>query len=212
MPSRIGASPRSPCDGIRLPRVAASTHGYLTLEYVDELAALCGPDSDVIYLLDYTGLRWGEIIWGTPSNHERRSVPFPAFLSKALTTRTLGKSIDDLVFASPKGDILRNGNFRRRRFDKAVEILGERHPGLPRITPHSLRRTAASLAISAGATVRSVQRMLGLASAAMTLDVCSDLFDDDLDAVAGALNHRARQTNVRKTWAEPGAFASPTGS
>jgi hypothetical protein len=52
--------------------------------------------------------------------------------------------------------------------------------------------------------------MLGHASAAMTLDVYSDLFDDDLDAVAGALDHRARQTSVGKTWAEPGAFASPT--
>ena len=230
--------PRNPCDGIRLPRVAASTRGYLTPEYVDELAALCGPDRDVIYLLAYTGLRWGEmaalkvkrvdlerrrldiaeavtepegeIIWGTPKNHERRSVPFPAFLSEALITRTQGKSIDDLVFASPKGDVLRNGNFRRRRFNSAVEKLGARHPGLPRITPHSLRHTAASLAISAGATVLSVQRMLGHASAAMTLDVYSDLFDDDLDAVAGALDHRARQTSVGKTWAEPDAFVSPT--
>lgn len=30
--------------------------------------------------------------------------------------------------------------------------------------------------------------MLGRASAAMTLDTYADLFDDDLDAVAGALN------------------------
>ena len=44
--------------------------------------------------------------------------------------------------------------------------------------------TAASLAISSGAHVKVVQRMLGHASAAMTLDTCADLFDTDLDTVA----------------------------
>jgi hypothetical protein len=34
--------------------------------------------------------------------------------------------------------------------------------------------------------VKAVQRMLGHASAAMTLDTYADLFDDDLDAVAAA--------------------------
>jgi integrase len=51
-----------------------------------------------------------------------------------------------------------------------------------------LRHTAASLAVSAGANVKGVQRMLGHASAAMTLDVYSGLFDDDLDAVADRLD------------------------
>ena len=44
--------------------------------------------------------------------------------------------------------------------------------------------TAASLAISAGANPKVVQRMLGHASAAMTLDVYADLFDSDLATVA----------------------------
>ena len=48
-----------------------------------------------------------------------------------------------------------------------------------------------SLAISAGANVKTVQRMLGHASAAMTLDVCSGLFDDDLDRVADQLDAQA---------------------
>ncbi len=48
--------------------------------------------------------------------------------------------------------------------------------------------TAASLAISSGANVKAVQRMLGHASAAMTLDVYADLFDDDLDSVSTSLN------------------------
>ena len=63
--------------------------------------------------------------------------------------------------------------------------------GVPRTTPHDLRHTAASLAVAAGANVEAVQKMLGRASTAMTLDIYADLFDDDLEAVATAL-HDAR--------------------
>ena len=49
--------------------------------------------------------------------------------------------------------------------------------------------------------VKAVQRTLGHASAAMTLDVYTDLFDDDLDAVADALNHGAITQSVGRLWA-----------
>ena len=61
------------------------------------------------------------------------------------------------------------------------------------MTVHDLRHTAASLAISAGANVKSVQAMLGHASATMTLDTYAGLFPDDLDAVAVALDAAASQ-------------------
>jgi integrase len=51
-----------------------------------------------------------------------------------------------------------------------------------------LRHTAASLAVSAGANVKAVSRMLGHAKASMTLDVYADLFDDDLEAAAEQLD------------------------
>jgi integrase len=75
--------------------------------------------------------------------------------------------------------------------------LGE-DPAFPRITAHALRHTAALLAISAGANPKVVQRMLGHASAAMTLDVYADLFESDLEAVG---------ENVAKLWP---ALASST--
>jgi hypothetical protein len=59
---------------------------------------------------------------------------------------------------------------------------------------------APSLAVSAGANVKAVQRMLGHASAAMTLDVYSGLFDDDLDGLADrmdAASSRARADSAR---------------
>ena len=67
----------------------------------------------------------------------------------------------------------------------------------PAITPPDLRHTAASLAISAGANVKAVQRMLGHAKASMTLDVYADLFDDDLDSVADSLDAAIKSTADR---------------
>jgi integrase len=96
-----------------------------------------------------------------------------------------GKSRADLLFPGPAGDYLRRPRARSGWWDKAVRVAG-----LPRLTPRELRHTAASLAVSAGANVKAVQRMLGHASAAMTLDVYSDLFDDDLEAVAVARSTR----------------------
>jgi integrase len=71
-----------------------------------------------------------------------------------------------------------------------------------RVTPHDLRHTSASLVVSAGANVKAVQRMLGHPSAAMTLDVYADLFDDDLEAVAVAFDQARSQANVGTGWAE----------
>jgi integrase len=106
-----------------------------------------------------------------------------------------GRGPDELLFTGPGGGVLRVGNFRHRIFDRAA-----REAGLEGLTPHELRHTAASLAASAGANVKAVQRLLGHASAAMTLDVYSGLFDDDLDAVADRLDEaavRARAGSVR---------------
>jgi integrase len=104
-----------------------------------------------------------------------------------LTVAMAGKAPDALIFVSRRGAVLRNLNFRRDVFDHAATAVG-----LDGLTPHELRHTAASLAISAGANVKAVQRMLGHASAAMTLDVYSGLFEDDLDGVAERLDAGAR--------------------
>jgi hypothetical protein len=71
-------------------------------------------------------------------------------------------------------------------------------PTFPRVTADALRHTAASLAISAGAKPKVVQRIMP--SAAMTLDVYADLFDSDLTSVAesvGKMWARTSQTQVR---------------
>jgi integrase len=140
----------------------------------------------------------GKLQWSTPKNHERRSVPFPRFLAEDLAAQMLGKRRDDLVFAAPGGGVLRIATFRTRVFNTAVNKLrgldedGEPTTDWPRPTLHDLRHTAASLAISAGANVKAVQTMLGHKSAALTLDTYADLFPDDLEAVADALDAAVR--------------------
>jgi len=50
--------------------------------------------------------------------------------------------------------------------------------------------------------------MLGHASAAMTLDIYADLFDDDLEAVATALDQARSREIVGKMWARVGHRAA----
>jgi integrase len=68
------------------------------------------------------------------------------------------------------------------------------------VTPHDLRHTCASLAISAGVRVLALQRMLAHTSAKITLDTYADLFDADLEAVAVTLDGRYSGESVAKMW------------
>jgi integrase len=104
----------------------------------------------------------GGLVWGTPKNHQARSVPVPCFLADMLAEVMQDAYLDDLVFTTWRGKPLRNLNFRRDVFDRAAEDAC-----LAGLTPHELRHTAASLAVSAGANVKAVQCMLSHASAAM---------------------------------------------
>lgn len=97
-----------------------------------------------------------------------------------------GKGPEGLLFGDGIHHMRNSGS--QGWFANAVKRAQTIDLSIPRLTPHDLRHTAASLAISSGANVKAVQRMLGHASAAMTLDTYADLFDDDLDAVASRLN------------------------
>jgi integrase len=232
---RDGRMPRNPADKTPLPRAATPEKRFLTHGEVANLADAAGSYGLAIRVLAYTGLRFGELaalrvrrldlmrrrievaesvtevggraVWGTPKSHAARSVPVGRSLVDALALATAGKGPDDFVFSAPRGGALMLQNFRRSVFDPAV-----RAAGLEDVTPHDLRHTAASLAVSAGANVKAVQRLLGHASAAMTLDVYSGLFDDDLDAVADRLDEgsaRAAADQVRTTAAVVGIRQTP---
>jgi len=207
----------NPAKGVKTKRKVSRTRVYLNHRQVARLAAEAGDSSALVLVLAYTGIRWGEMVAlrvrdvdtvrrrltidrnavevgteihvGTPKNHERRSVPYIEMLDPVFENAINGKPPDGLLFPG------RDGGFRRRTATSGSSggwFAGAvRRSGVPRLTPHDLRHTAASLAISAGANAKAVQRMLGHKSAAMTLDVYADLFEDDLDAVAVAMNEAA---------------------
>lgn len=133
---------------------------------------------------------------GTPKGHAARSVPVPASVMELVAARIAREKLgpDDLLFPAPRSsEYLRSPNkaslnkkgekVKPKWWEVALDACG-----LEYMAPHDLRHTAASLAVSAGANVKALQRMLGHTSAAMTLDRYADLFDDDLDAVGGALD------------------------
>jgi integrase len=194
---------------------------YLTHQQVAALAAASGEyDGLVLMMLAYTGLRWGEVVGlrvrdldmlrrratiaenavqsgkqiyvGTPKAHKQRTVPLPEFLLPYLARQCEGRGREHLLFGDD-GSHLKRPHPTSGWFAKAVA-----ESGIPRATPHDLRHTAASLAVSAGANVKAVQKMLGHASAAMTLDIYADLFDDDLEAVATALHDARLRESVPK--------------
>jgi len=221
---RLGAAGRGDGSADSGPYSRRGRQRFLTHAEVDKLAAECAPPFDLFVLLvAYTGLRFGEAaglrvgdldldrgrlrvetslveVVGqleetTPKSHRSRTVPVPRFLREQLAALAGGRNPADRLFTTKNGRSLRNSSFRQQVFDPAV-----RRAGLAPLTPHDLRDTAASLAVASGATVEAVQRMLGHASAAMTLDVYAGLFDDELDDVADRMSgaaEAARQREVR---------------
>jgi len=202
---------RNPANRVPLPRAAKGEKAFLTHDQVETLAAAAGDSSTTVLFLAYTGLRWGELaalrvrrldllrrraeivesvaevrgalVFSTPKTHQSRSVPVPRFLVDQLAGLVAGKGSDDFVFTAPQGGVLRLQNFRHTVWTRAV-----RDAGLDGLTPHSLRHTAASLAIASGADVKVVQQMLGHASATMTLDLYGHLYGDRLDEVADRMD------------------------
>lgn len=200
----------NPCRSVKLPKQQIKRRRYLTAAQVEALADAADEYGDIVLVLAYCGLRIGELaalkvrsvdvrrrrftieesvtevngklVWTSPKDHQRRTVPYPKFLDDDIDERMKDRTDDDLLFPSTHGGTLRVRNMRRDWFDVAAKVAG-----VEGLTPHELRHTTASLAVSAGASVLALQRMLGHDKPSTTLDTYSDLFDEDLDAVAESL-------------------------
>ncbi|MCI1660910.1 MAG: site-specific integrase [Bifidobacterium psychraerophilum] len=189
---------------------------YLDPIQLVELSDNCGNHRALILTLGFCGIRWGEAaglrakdvdlrnqrihvrrnivrvngeyIEGTPKSWEIRDVPIPGKLIPVLAQAKLGLGREDHLFTDEDGHSPRPqsvGKGAHGWWAKALEAQG-----LELMPPHDLRHTAASIAVSSGANVKALQRMLGHKSAAMTLDTYADLFDSDLDGVAQGISDR----------------------
>ncbi|MGH9120731.1 MAG: tyrosine-type recombinase/integrase [Acidimicrobiales bacterium] len=212
---------RNPLRGVKPPQPKPEVMRFLTHDEVATLAAEVDSRYRALVLVAaYTGLRAGELIGLrrkdvdllrrtitvveqvqyiggrhqvlTPKTAAgRRSVAVPSSVAQVLEEHLSGfaePGPDGLVFPAPEGGYLRLENFRKRVWQPAVAKAG-----VGPLRVHDLRHTCASLAIAAGADIKVLQRMLGHASAALTLDRYGHLFPGQAQSVADRLDESARQ-------------------
>lgn len=201
--------PSTPAHGVELPKGKKRPNLYLTVDeyhhlrahihehYRDatdlavttgmrpgELWELRAGDIDVqrrrIHITRSSGEVNGKLVTGDTKTEEARSIPMTATMAGMLQERIKGKRRTDLMFTTVRGQQVRQTNFSEQYWTKALK-----QTDLPQeLRFYDLRHTAASWAIRSGASVKAVQRMLGHATAVITLEVYAHLFDDELDSVA----------------------------
>jgi integrase len=204
---------------VELPRLPETEQRYLTHEQLHRVAVASGRLRTLVLMLGYCGLRFGEAaalrvadvdttarrIWvrrsityvrntglveGPTKNHTARTVPVPVFLARLLATEIADRDPGALVFTSARGGGHLTLGQARYTSPKAAAAVD----GCAGVRLHDLRHTCASLAISAGANVKVVQKLLGHKTAVLTLDRYGHLMPDDLDAVADAFDIASRST------------------
>lgn len=204
---------KNPAARTKFPPMRYAPHIYLTVAEVSALTQVCGKQGEVVLILAYTGLRFGELIGlnvedvdlrarrirvrrsmtqvggklveGNPkSDAGRRSVPIPERLMPVLKARLGARPSGAPAIASPKGARLSLENWKRAvDWRKSVTAIGR-----PDMRVHDLRHTYASLSRRAGADLRLLQKAMGHASITVTAHTYADLFDDELDDIAAALD------------------------
>lgn len=201
----------NPADNIELPRKPQGKDLALSHDQVRQLSDASGDLGTMVRFLAYAGLRFGECIAlrvedvdierrrimvsksithvqrlghveGDTKTHQRRAVPIlTTALADELAVIVAGRDPSEYLFSGPGGGAMTLGRFRWK-FDKAVA-----HLGLEGVTPHTLRHTAGSLALAAGASVVTVQKLLGHRNATTTMDVYSHMLPDDFGDLAAAM-------------------------
>ncbi len=209
---------RSPCIGVRLPRLPNREMLFLDAAQVDRLAVAMGAPYDVlVYVMAYGGMRWGEAIalkrrrfdevrgrlevseslaevngkmlWGDTKTHARRAVVLPSFL-RALMRAHLAEHVA-LDADALMFTASMGGPLRGTSFRNGRWAPALRAAGLPpALRIHDLRHTCAALLIAENASPKLIQAHLGHSTIAVTFDRYGHLFPDDMDRIADALDAR----------------------
>jgi integrase len=209
----------NPADDVQLPRKNTTERTALTHEQVRRLAEAAGKLRAMVYVLAYGGLRYGEcaaltvagvdtsrnrikvsrsvtavagmgMMEGATKTHQSRSVPLPPFVMDLVAQQIEGRSPTELVFPHHDERWIPRDWFALR-FSKACAEVG-----LSGITPHTLRHTAGSLALASGASVVTVQKLLGHQSPITTMNVYAHQLPDDFDNLAAAMDSAARAASL----------------
>jgi len=137
----------------------------------------------------------GGLFTDTLKNNRSRTVPIVSTAVPIIERWSAGKPPDAWLFEAPKGGPLGEPNWKRSvQWTSATRSIG-----VPTLRVHDLRHTAASVWLAAGADPKVVQRVLGHASATMTMDLYGHLVDANLwDAAnkVGGLSGASPQTGA----------------
>jgi integrase len=205
----------NPADGVEQPRKSTREDVALSHEQVRRLAEARAEIRAMVYVLAYGGLRYGELaaarvgdvdlarrrirvsrsvtyvtgdghVEDDTKTHQDRTVPILIeFLADTLADVIADRDPSEYLFPHHDGGPIPLDWFRWR-FDKAADEVR-----LTGISPKTLRHTAGSLALGAGASVVTVQKLLGHRSPMTTMNVYSHMLPDDFDNLAKAMNKAA---------------------
>ncbi|OAT68469.1 hypothetical protein AWB85_24990 [Mycobacteroides immunogenum] len=207
----------NPADDVELPSVSASRREDMALTHaqVRALAEGAREAGPIVLALAYTGMRFGELaalrvraidldkrrivlksgvtqvtgmglVEGNTKAHQTRSAPILTDeLADLLMKAMVDKGLDAYVFPGPDGGPMYNHYFRTR-FD-----WGCKAAGLTGATPKTLRHSAGSLALQLGASVTTVQKLLGHKNAHTTMTHYAHMLPDDFDNLAEKMNAAA---------------------
>lgn len=99
---------------------------------------------------------------------------------------------DDLVFTKEDGRPISSVTFYNH-FKKIASTIGR-----PDARPHDLRHTAATVAIASGADIKSVQDLLGHATASFTLNVYAHTSEQMMRDTASRMQNYYDNLNIKK--------------
>lgn len=209
----------------------------LDLDELLALTNACrGRYADVVPVLGLQGLRWGELaglqvgdLFDQPApgmriaravlssggggelfidslkNKRARTVPTVPLVQPILDRWRTDKTANQWLFNAPRGGPMSERNWKRSvQWKNATTTIGR-----PELRVHDLRHTAASIWLASGADPKVVQRVLGHASAAMTMDLYGHMIDHSLwgaakrignnGGISGAREHESRSNEAKES-------------
>ncbi len=184
---------RSPCRGVRMPKLPETDPEILTNEQMDTIiGAARAPHDVLITLLAYGGLRIGEVFalrrrsfdqssrtltiaeaveevsgrqhWGTPKGHRRRSIKLPAFVANQVAGHLHSRPADSETLIFVGKT---GGALRYNSWRRSVFNPAAEAAGLENVTPHDLRASHGTW-IAERYGVMAAAKRLGHANASVT--------------------------------------------
>lgn len=230
-----------PCEGTKLPKRLPVEVVPLSTSMVNSLIdAVPDRYQALVLLAAGTGLRQGEA-FGVSDEHlnldtgslrvqqqiillartepylappktsaSHRTIPLPEVVIEAVRDHLKRYPVvhrDRLIFTDENGDALRRTRFSREIWRPAVAAAGARHgTGF-----HDLRHYYASLLIRHGESIKTVQRRLGHATAAETLDTYAHLWPDSEDRTRSAIDSVLKSNRPTRSVTNSGPTGKPPG-